>query len=535
MRPSAPHLSRPPPLDNREEFSDSGDTDEKLRTAAAMTTPYRCLPVSGLLALGMALLLGSCASLDDAPINGASDGTGDPATMARLFPDDGDGETLIGLTFSGGGTRAAAFAHGVLQAFAETEVTAPDGRRTNLADRIDFVSGVSGGSVTAAYFGLKGRAALADFRENFLLRNAEEDLHDNPFNPATLMRVYAGGANDRSNLPQWLDRNLFHGATFAKLLEKKRPTVWLNASDIANHAPFVFEPDTFRAICSDLASLPLSEAVAASAAVPVIFAPVSLETYPERCAWEMPRWARFASEHASAPALLKANARALAAYRDPAKMKYIRLLDGGLTDNFGLAGLTIARAAAETPHAPLTPRQAARLKRAMFLVVNSGRGSDTDWTRTRRGPTVTPLLMAVIDTGIDASVRQGFDAFQLTISRWQQDLVEWRCRLTPAEVTRYVGTTRGWNCRDVKFLSGEVAFDQLPDRREKLQQIATRFVLPADEVDLLIAAGRDATLANPVFNGFLRTTRPPGAAAPAGPRQTLTPERGAPVTLKREN
>jgi NTE family protein len=473
-----------------------------------------------------AALLASCASLDDAPINAVAE-TAPSATVADVFPDEGDGETLIGLTFSGGGTRAAAFSFGVLQAFAETpDPGGTDGR--TLIDRVDFVSGVSGGSVTAAYFGLKGRAALTDFREAFLLRNAEEDLHDNPWNPATLARVYAGGANDRSNLPQWLDRNLFHGATYAQLLAKKRPTVWINASDIANHAPFVFEPNTFRAFCSDLSRLPISEAVAASAAVPVIFAPVTIETFSDRCAWEPPKWVRYASEHAAAPALLKADARALLAYRDPQRMKYIRLLDGGLTDNFGLSGLTIARAAADTPHAPLTPRQAARLKRAMFLVVNSGRGSDTEWTRTRQGPTVTPLLMAVVDTGIDASVRQGFDAFQLTLARWQQDLIDWRCRLGPAEVARYVGTTKGWNCRDVKVLSGEVAFDQLPDRRERLQKIATRFVLPADEIDLLIASGRDATLANPVFNGFLSTSHVHGVAA----RRTLVPDRRPSVVLR---
>ena len=479
----------------------------------------------------LAASLAACASLDDAPINAASDGTAETPTQAALIADEGDGETLIGLAFSGGGTRAAAFAHGVLTAFAEAEMPGPGGRATRMIDRIDFVSGVSGGSVTAAYFGLKGREALADFREKFLLRDAEEDLHDSALNPATLMRVYAGGANDRSNLPKWLDRNLFGGATYARLLEKKRPTVWINASDIANHSAFVFEPNTFRSFCSDLSALPISEAVAASAAVPVIFAPISLETFPERCSWEMPRWARFAAEHASAPALLKAYARALAAYRDPQRMKYIRLLDGGLTDNFGLAGLTVARAAAETPHAPLTPRQAARLKRAMFLVVNSGRASETDWALTRKGPTVAPLLMAVIDTGIDSSVRQGYDAFQLTIARWQQDLIEWRCRLTPAEVTRYVGSTKGWNCRDVKLLSGEVAFDQLPDRREKLQAIATRFVLPPEEVDMLIAAGHDATLANPVFNGFRRTTALPGAAA----SRVLTPERGTKVMLSPSN
>lgn len=472
------------------------------------------------------LALASCASLDTSPINRPMSGTAPIATGGDLFTDGEDSDTLVGLTFSGGGTRAAAFSFGVLQAFAETPVAGgPD-----LLDRVDFVSGVSGGSVTAAYFGLKGRDALGDFRERFLVQNAEADLNTNPFNPGTMARVWSGGANDRSNLPRWLDRHLFGGASFRTILEKKRPTVWINASDIAHHTPFVFEPETLRALCSDLADVPLADAVAASAAVPVIFAPVTLETFPERCSYEMPRWVRWASEQASAPALLKGYARALTAYRDPERVRWLRLLDGGLTDNFGLAGLTIARAAADTPYAPLSPRRAARLKRALFLVVNSGRASDTEWTRTEAGPTVAPLLMAVVDTGIDASVRQGFDAFQLTIARWQQDLIDWRCRLSSAEVTRLVGTTKGWNCRDVKFLTGEVAFDQLPDRKEKLQAIATRFVLPADEVDLLIAAGREATRRSPVVNGFLRMTAPPGAAA--RPVATLTkegPKRPAPL------
>ncbi len=477
-------------------------------------------------------LLASCASLDDAPINRPVEGAG-PAAAAEIFADDGEGETLVGLTFSGGGTRAAAFSFGVLQAFAATDATSASGRRFNLLDRVDFVSGVSGGSVTAAYFGLKGRGALDDFRERFLLRNAEEDLNTNPLNPATLMRVYTGGANDRSNLPRWLDRHLFDGATFRSLLAKRRPTVWINASDIAHHSPFVFEPATFRALCSDLGEVRLSEAVAASAAVPVVFAPVTLEAFPERCAYEMPRWVRFADEQPNAPALLKGAARALIGYRDPAKTRYVRLLDGGLTDNFGLAGLTIARAAADAPYAPLTPRQAARLKRALFLVVNSGRASDSEWTRTAAGPTVAPLLMAVVDTGIDASVRQGFDAFQLSLARWQQDIVDWRCRLSPAEVARYVGSTRNWNCRDVKFLSGEIAFDQLPDKRERLSAIATRFVLPTEEVDLLIASGREATRRNPMVNGFLRTTAMPGAAA--GPVTRLRRESEAPAPPTRSN
>ena len=50
----------------------------------------------------------------------------------------------------------------------------------SILDRVDFTSGVSGGSVTAAYHGLKKRAALTDFRERFLLQNAEEGLMTTP-------------------------------------------------------------------------------------------------------------------------------------------------------------------------------------------------------------------------------------------------------------------------------------------------------------------------------------------------------------------
>lgn len=79
-------------------------------------------------------------------------------------------------------------------------------------ERVVFVSGVSGGSVTAAYFGLKGRAALADFRERFLIRNAEEDLSTS-VNLRNIAQGLGGGVNDASKLSGWLDRNLFDHAT----------------------------------------------------------------------------------------------------------------------------------------------------------------------------------------------------------------------------------------------------------------------------------------------------------------------------------
>ena len=108
-----------------------------------------------------------------------------------------------------------------------------------LIDHIDFVTGVSGGAVPAAYFGLKRRAALEDFRERFLIRNAEEELNT-AVSLGNISRAVAGGVNEDTRFRNWLDANLFEGATFSALLTERRPRIWINATDIYNGTPFVF-------------------------------------------------------------------------------------------------------------------------------------------------------------------------------------------------------------------------------------------------------------------------------------------------------
>ena len=77
-----------------------------------------------------------------------------------------------------------------------------------------------------------------------------------------MARIFTdGGVNDRSKFPRWLDDNVFGGATYASLFARKRPLVWISASDIYSRVPFVFEPVTFNVLCSDLSKIRLSEAV----------------------------------------------------------------------------------------------------------------------------------------------------------------------------------------------------------------------------------------------------------------------------------
>jgi predicted acylesterase/phospholipase RssA len=439
-----------------------------------------------------------CATIYNMPVNLPANGS----VVEKLnvgFENQSDlDETQVGLAFSGGGTRAAAVGLGVVEVMSRIPVR---GASAPLVDRVGFISGVSGGSVIAAYYGLRTRDALTDFRERFLLRNVEESFNTT-VSLGTLGRALGGGVNDQTGFTRWLDANLFNGATFGNLVGGKRPMVWINASDIYNRTPFIFGTTAFTAICSDLSAYPLSSAVAASAAVPIAFAPVVMQAYPGTCNDPLPRWVARSRDSRNGSPMLSAYAKAISRYREGA-VPFIKLLDGGLVDNYGISGITVERESSETPYGPMTPAQAVRLRRLLFLVVDAKTGLSGDWINTVEGPNGLELVKAAIDTTMDASVGASYTAFDRTMKDWQAAMVRWRCGLSAAERVRY-GAKPGWNCRDLKFFVGRIGFDQLDAARAaQLEAIPTRFQLPAAQVDDAITAGRDALRASSVVRDFL--------------------------------
>lgn len=447
-------------------------------------------------ALASVSLLG-CATVYNLPVNVPARAVED--RIAIGFEDVAAADSvLVGLAFSGGGTRAAAFSYGVLSELDRTPVR---GAAVPMIDRLDFISGVSGGSVTAAYYGLKKREALQDFRERFLLRNPEESFRTS-LSLANIGRAFGGGVNDASGFTRWLNDNLFGGATFGSMRGSSRPRIWINASDIYNRTPFVFGATAFTAMCSDIDKYPLAEAVAASAAVPVAFAPIVVQTFAGKCSDPLPNWIVRARDNPDAPLMLRSFAQAISRYHN-GQVPFIKLLDGGLADNFGLSGFTIARQSSDTPYGPLNPRQAVKMRRAMFMVVDAKGGSTgAEWVQTVPGPGGVELVMAAVSTSIDSTVSTSFTAFQATMNEWQGSLIRWRCGLTAAQRAQY-GAGPNWNCRDLKFFVGRLGFDQLDSARAlRLEAVPTRFQLPAEQVDDVIAAGRDTLRQSPVFRAF---------------------------------
>jgi NTE family protein len=450
------------------------------------------------------LAAGCSTTADNAPRNPAETAA---SVAAAQTPRDVVGRNVVALSLSGGGLRASAFALGVLQGLADTPTGRPG---EDLFGDLSFISSVSGGSLTAAYIGLHGRAGLARFRGEVLARDFERDLRLSIFSPANLLRLLAGGLNDRSNFGTTLDAEVFKGATFADLWRSNKPDVWINATDLFNRTPFPFIPPVFIGLCSDLARLPLAEAVAASMAVPLAFAPVLLQTHPDACTQPLPPWV--AIEADSDPAgiaagVLAATARAVRNYRDPQRMRYVKLADGGLTDNQGLASILIARAVAGDDVGPFTAADAVKLSRMLFLIVDAGRPPSGDWALQAEGPSGVDIGIAAADAAIDSATRLSAASFRTMVTAWRDAVVRFRCALPPERAAALIGPGRklaDWRCDDVIFSVATIGFASLPpEQAERLRGLPTRLRLPAGDIDFAVAAGRQAVREHGAVKAYL--------------------------------
>jgi NTE family protein len=188
---------------------------------------------------------------------------------------EGSDDMLFAIAFSGGGTRAAAFGYGVLEELRDTTISI-DGEQRRLLDEVDWVSGVSGGSFIAAYYSLYGDRIFEDFEERFLKRDVRKDLIFELAKPTNWIRLLSARFNRSDLAAEFYDREIFGGGTFGDIERAGGKKAVINATDVSTGNPFFFVQDQFDFICSDLSSFPVGRAVAASAAVPVAFPPVTL-------------------------------------------------------------------------------------------------------------------------------------------------------------------------------------------------------------------------------------------------------------------
>ncbi|MBK8324674.1 MAG: patatin-like phospholipase family protein [Betaproteobacteria bacterium] len=143
------------------------------------------------------------------------------------------------VAMSGGGTRAAAFSFGILEELKRTAVPSPRGTAP-LLDKVNFVTGVSGGSFTALAYALHGDRLFEEYERRFLKRDVQGDLAAMVLNPTTWPTILGGSFTRSDMAAEYYDRILFEGATFGDLRSRGGPFVNVAATEVTTGARITF-------------------------------------------------------------------------------------------------------------------------------------------------------------------------------------------------------------------------------------------------------------------------------------------------------
>ena len=410
---------------------------------------------------------------------------------------------FVCLTFSGGGTRAAALAYGVMEKLRSTPIVW-EGVAKRLLDEVDCISSVSGGSFTAAYYGLFGERLFTDFRARFLDRNIEDELVKKLFNPVTLFRL-ASPYFSRSDLAaEHYHRTIFEQRTFADLLAaRRRPFIILNATNLATGDRFEFTQDQFEFLGSDLAPYPVARAVTASSAFPILLSPISLWNHPSPPGYAPPETYVNALKDYDNDRRRYQWAHSRMSYLDRATRPYLHLADGGLADNIGLRSIQVAyRESSGFIRWRINDRL---IKRLVIIVVNARTDPQEHLSLRERAPGALAVGLKA------ATISMGNYSFE-TIELMKE--MEQARRQAQQDVTscqeildrRCPGGPRLPALAELKTCFVEVNFEAIADEkvRRRFLDLPTNFHLEPEQIQALIGVGQELLDTSPAFQRLLK-------------------------------
>jgi NTE family protein len=453
------------------------------------------------------LCLPGCASRPiNEPISAVEPDAGyRPHLLIGQRPDNDPG-TLFFLSFSGGGTRAAALSYGLLEELRRTSISVA-GEQRRLIDEVDVVTGVSGGSFTALSYALLGERLFDEYEERFLYRNVQGALTRRSFlNPVNWFRLWSPNFGRSELAAEYYDEILFDEATFDDLIDGQGPVAVATGTDMSSGARFAFAQGDFDLICSDLGGVSLSRAAATSSAVPAVLSPVTFNNYGGQCDYPEPAWIAdlLDVEPEKRPVgRIRARYADMQRLRDGDNRPYLHLVDGGISDNIGVRGVLDALESAFVSPDFALQRGFSHLRRVVIIVANAHSAPDTDWQDKARPPGMVQQLLQASGVPIE---RYSYETLELMKDR--AAAAAQRRELLVAEAQAAGLSRREAEARyprmDVHVM--EVSFDRVtdPGLRDRLLDLPTTFVLPSEDVDRVRKAAGDVLRQLPEYADLLQ-------------------------------
>jgi NTE family protein len=348
-------------------------------------------------------------------------------------------ERFVALAISGGGSRAANFGAAVMLEL----------QQRGLLEQVDVISGVSGGTLPAVYYGLGDKAGV--FTEPSVREALGYDFQSSWirrwFLPQNIFRYWLSDFTRSDIMVQVFNNRLYHDATFADL--RPHPKILLNSTIHNDNARFTFTDERFAGLHSVLAGYHVANAVNASSAFPGAFQDVTLEWYME-------------------------------------PPQYVHLYDGGPIDNLGVQAILeyLNRNLLGTSLKGLFPRG------CLFIVIDSTPASEHP--ELYRGQSSRSFIDYFVDTNaLDAmdamlmeSRRSLLERLSIPVTRLDQEM---RGRLPLNDMQQCGCEVRHIALRQLRYAAESDAEEELADR---VTQIKTKFWLSKEEQDDLFQTAK---------------------------------------------
>ena len=457
----------------------------------------------------------------------AGDGNPDLRTIDPASPD----RPVILMTFSGGGSRAAALAESVLRELSLTSYAASGGPHV-LTEDVKLISSVSGGSVTAAWFGLRRGPGhwdgdLDGLRNDFLSKDNMATLELDAINPITWLGLVTGQITRIEAEEALFNQRLYHDAPLAALNQPGKPYIVLNATDMAGGETFAMVPRRFDDVCSKYDLLPIATAVSAFAAFPILLTPVAFQNYSNGCQGKLRNgeWVRIDLSLPPYPPNPYTPYLNLAEYKDARysndlrhgpnpyrQIDYLYFLDGGLADNLGTRSLRSALIAPYDDAQVLRAINDGKIRKLVVVVVNARSDPPNKLYQQSQQPGLVGQIQAVTSVPIDANTANSETALSALLGELAQ------AAAGAAGQAKFAG---------MRIYGITVDYDQIPADtpdhralRDAAKDVPTSWTLTAPQLQVTEEAGRFLLRRHPCYRGLLadlRASQSPVAGESAPP------------------
>jgi NTE family protein len=420
---------------------------------------------------------------------------------------------LVVMTFSGGGSRAAALAAAVVERLNHLHYTV-HGETRPLAADIAVVSSVSGGSVYAADLGLNGPMHAGSFMHRIQDYDGIGWLTRRALDPFTWLALQFESKTRVDILQEMIEDLLQTHASMAALNLPGKQMTLLNATDMVAGQVFTFDRRTLDDVCMDYDRVPVSLAATASAAFPIAFTPVLLrdDSYlPMGCPGvrnghlpyrtplqlasgpydnlESYRIARYRQSLRNETVREQGSADEVPPFRTP---EYLRLVDGGVADNSGLTALRRALLNVGAPADISRLVAQGKLRHLVVIAVNARSDPPNKLDTSTEYTNIVTMANSISGTLVDSASAYSAAVFQDFITLLIND--------------RDALVRQGQAQANFAVYPISIDFDQLPNataaerqRQQKVKSIATSWTLQPGDVKLLDEVAGELLWRHPCF------------------------------------